>query len=256
MNETVRFEVVETPDAELLTALATFCRQGGFGHVWEEMLRPALAASRFLMAFGVTDRPWPPQGVGSRRVEAVGLALLDRTGRAFLTPTLLALGQSTNVGLAAAVTKKLFEGLREREVSRAYYLVRDEDLMLDRALRRAGFEPADFRAATEQAEYVEYAASPSEALKAMGLEHIRLGDVLDLAVDGDKLDRLVGYHVGLAAAIRPVFTEQASVASLLPGLVDFIVMSPPGGITGTSGPKKQAKPPKVRRPKSEAGGVA
>jgi hypothetical protein len=256
-NEMIRLEVFDRPEIETLTALATFCRQSGFGHVYAEMLQPAMASSTFLLSMGLTDRPWPPQGIGSQRVEAVATALVDTTGRAFLTPALLGLGHSTNVGLAACVTKKLYEALRERNVSRIYYLVRDEEHVLDRVLRRAGFLPGDFRAATEQAEYVEYSAAPAEALAALGLNDIRLGDVLNLTMDGDQLDRVVGFHIALGAAIRPVLTEQATVAPLLPGLVHWIVMSPPGGIGGTPGPsRKGVRAPKpVRRPRQEADNV-
>jgi hypothetical protein len=144
---------------------------------------------------------------------------------------------ATNLGLASAVTKKLLETLRDRKAPLASYLVRQGDLVLERALGQAGFVKADLRSATEFDEYVEYSAAPEKALAALGLRDARMGDVLALALDGGELDRLSAYHFTLAAAIAPYLSDSIQFAPLLAGLIEFIASLPPGGVPpGSRGP--------------------
>jgi hypothetical protein len=168
----------------------------------------------------------------------VGIAMIGSEGRGLLTPVLKDRRHSTNLGLAAAVTKQLLETLRDRKVLSAAYLVRQGDRVLERALEQAGFARADLQTATEYAEYVEYSTAPETVLEALGLQGMRLGDVLALTFDGRELDRLSAYHFTLAAGIAPYLSDSIRFAALLPGLIDLIAMLPPGGVPpGTAGPE-------------------
>jgi hypothetical protein len=185
----------------------------------------------------VTDRPWPPKGVGSQMLDAIGIAMIGSENRASLTPVLLDRKHATNLGLAAAVTKLLLEALRDRKASSAGYFIRQGDRALERALEQAGFAKSDLLIATEFAEYIQYSAEPHQILESLGLQGGRLGDVLALAFDGRELDRLSTYHFTLFAGFSPYLADSLRYAPLLPGLIDVIASLPPGGVPpGTGGP--------------------
>jgi hypothetical protein len=156
--------------------------------------------------------------------------MIGREGRGHLNPVLLDRKHSTNLGLVGAVTKHLFETLRDRKVSSAAYFVRQGDRVLERALEQAGFARGDLQIATEYSEYIEYSVAPETALGALGLHSIRLGEVLALAMDGRELDRLSTYYFALAAGMAPYLADSTRFAPLLWGLIDVIATLPPGGV--------------------------
>lgn len=238
INESIRLWVTTKLSPEARVALATFCRRNGFPHLFSEVLDPLLSGTELVLALAATDRPWPPKGIGSQTIDAVGIAMIGSERRGLLTPVLADRKHATNLGLKAAVTKQLLEALRDRKASSAAYLVRHGDPVLERALEHAGFARGDLQTATEYAEYMEYSTTPEKALAALGLQSVRLGDVLALALDGREIDRLSTYHYALAAGFAPYLSDSIRFAPLLPGLIDLIAASPPGGVPpGTPGPK-------------------
>jgi hypothetical protein len=237
INEAIRLWVTTDPSPETKSALATFCRRNGFPHLYFEILAPLLSRSDLILALATTERPWPPKGIGSQAIEAVGVAMIGSGGRGHLTPVLTDRKHATNLGLAGAVTKQLLETLHDRKASSAGYLVRQGDRALERALEQAGFAKADLQVSTEYAEYQEYSATPRKVLDTLSLNGARLGDVLALALDGRELDRLSTYHFALAAGLVSYLSDSIRYAALLPGLIDLIAALPPGGVPpGTPGP--------------------
>jgi hypothetical protein len=238
LNESIRIWVATEIPVETKSALASFCRRNGFQHVYLEILEPLLSRTDLILALATTERPWPPKGVGSQTIEAVGIAMVGTEDRALLTPVLTDRKHATNLGLVGAVTKQLLETLRDRRATLAGYLVRQGDRALERALEQAGFAKADLQAATEYAEYSEYSATPQDVLETLGLDRMRLGDILALALDGREVDRLSIYHFALAAGLTPYMRDSIRYAALLPGLIDLIAALPPGGVPpGTPGPE-------------------
>jgi len=237
INESIRFSITTKLSPETRSALAAFCRRNGFPHLFFEVLEPLISGADLVLALASTDRPWPPKGVGSQTLDAVGIAMIGSEGRGLLTPVLMDRSHSTNLGLAGAVTKLLLDALQERKASSAVYLVREGERVLDRALEQVGFTRGDLLTATEYAEYMEYSVSPEKLLEALGLQSIRVGQVLALALDGREIDRLSAYYFTLAAAIAPYLWDSARYAPLLPGLIDVVADSPPGGVPpGSPGP--------------------
>jgi hypothetical protein len=237
INESIRLTVTSDPSVEQKTALATFCRRNGFPHLYYERLEPLLARTDLVLALAVTERPWPPNGIGSQTIEAVGIAMIGTEDRAHLTPVLADRRHATNIGLVAAVTKQLLEALSERAAS-AGYLVRASDRAIERAVEQAGFTRADLQSATEYAEYVEYSARPEQVLEALGLDRVRTGDLLSLNLDGSELDRLALHHFALTAGLSAFLDDSIRYTALLPGLIDLVASLPPGGVPpGTPGPR-------------------
>lgn len=237
VNESIRLWTTTILPIETKSAIAAFCRRNGFPYLHHEILEPLLSRTELIFVLAVTDRPWPPKGVGSQTLDAMGVAMVGSEGRAYLTPVLLDRKHATNLGLAAAVMKLLLEALRDRKVSSAGYLVRQGDRALERAVEQVGFAKSDLLTATEFAEYIQYSAEPQKILESLGLEGGRLGDVLSLAFDGHELDRLISYHFALSAGFSPYLADSIRYAPLLPGLIDLIAALPPGGVPpGTPGP--------------------
>jgi len=246
-NESIRLWVTAEVSDETKSALATFCRRNGFPHLYFEVLGPLLPRTKLLFALGTSDRPWPPKGIGSQTIDAVGIAMIGSEARAHLTPVLTDRKHATNVGLVGAVTKQLLEALRDRKVSSAGYLVRQGDRALERALEQVGFRKADLQSATEYAEYIEYSAAPQAILEGLSLSNAKLGDLLALTLDGRELDRLSLYHFALAIGVAPYFLDLIRYAPLLPGLIDLIASLPPGGVPpGTPGPTVDEQSPVER----------
>jgi hypothetical protein len=236
MNESIRIMVTSDISVELKTALATFCRRNRFPQLYFELLEPLLSRTDLVLALGTTERPWPPKGIGSLTIEAVGMAMIGSEDRAHLTPVLTDRKHATNIGLVGALTKQLLETLGDR-ASSVGYLVRESDRAVERALEQAGFARADLHSATDYAEYLEYSAPPQRVLETLGLDRVRLGDLLALALDGAELDRLSTYHFTLAAGMTAFLADSIRYAALLPGLMDLIASLPPGGVPpGTAGP--------------------
>ncbi|MFG2298314.1 hypothetical protein [Streptomyces sp. NPDC048603] len=236
-NESVRMRVSGATDLETRSALATFCRHNGYPQLFTEVLEPLLSGQGLLLALAATERPWPPKGIGSQTIEAVGMAMIGTEGRAHLTPVLTDRRNATNIGLVGAMTKQLLEHLHEADVPSAGYLVRQGDRALERALEQAGFAEADFRSSTDFADYLEFSAPPQKVMDALGLSRLRVGDLLDLSLDGAELDRLGSYHFALTAGITAYLQDSLRHAALLPGLIDLVATLPPGGVPpGTPGP--------------------
>ncbi|HJT91077.1 MAG TPA: hypothetical protein VJ777_03930 [Mycobacterium sp.] len=237
INESIRLTVTSEPSVETKTALATFCRRNGYPHLYFERLEPLLERADLVLALAVSERPWPPSGIGSQTVEAVGIAMIGTEDRAHLTPVLTDRRHATNIGLVAAVTKQLLEALSERATSTGY-LVRASDRAIERSVEQAGFNRADLQSATEYAEYVEYSAPPRQVLEALGLDRVRVGDLLSLSLDAGELDRLALYHFALTAGLSAFLDDSIRYTALLPGLIDLIASLPPGGVPpGTPGPR-------------------
>ena len=139
---------------------------------------------------------------------------------------------------ASAVTKQLLEGLRELKAATGGYLVRQGERALEQMLEKVGFRKSDLLVATEFGEYIEYSATPDKILDSLGLNKLRLGNLLALELtNGNEIDRLAGYQFTLGAGLVPFLIDGLPYAVLLPGLIDVVAALPPGGVPpGSSAP--------------------
>jgi hypothetical protein len=85
INESIRIWATTTVSPETRSALAAFCRRNGFPHLFFEVLEPLLSRTNLVFAFATTDRPWPPKGIGSQEIDAVGIAMVGSEERGLLT---------------------------------------------------------------------------------------------------------------------------------------------------------------------------
>jgi hypothetical protein len=141
----------------------------------------------------------------------------------------------TNVGLASALTKMLFEDLAADGVEWVALFVNERSKVVSGQLTDAGFEPRLARVLTMETEFAAFASEPSAALERLGLADARLGDVLALKFDRARVSQLTSFHLSLAAGVANHWADRTHWAEVFPGLIDWAAL-PPGGITGTSGP--------------------
>lgn len=151
---------------------------------------------------------------------------------------------ATNVGLASALTKSLLEDLADGGVEWVSLFVNARSSVVAGELSGAGFEPREARILAEGTEFVAYAPKPAVVLEALGLADARLGDVLALNLDRAHVSRLTAFQLSLIAGVANHWDDRTEWAEVFPGLVDWAAL-PPGGITGTSGPREKVPDPVV-----------
>ncbi len=235
INERLALRTTADLVNEFRPEFAGFLRHLDLPHLLEEVFVPLGATTRTKAAVAYEERPWPPAGIGARALRGVATAVVSDDGQALVTPVMLAPQHATNVGLAAALTKLLFEGLAEDGVEWVALFVNERSKVVAGELADAGFEPRQARVLTDGTEFVAYAAKPAAALESLGLAGTRLGDVLALNLERAQISRLAAFHLSIAAGIANHWAGRTPWAEVFPGHIDWVAL-PPGGITGTPGP--------------------
>lgn len=168
-NERLELRVTTELVREFRPELFAFLRHLDLAHLVEEVWEPLSCSTRTVTAVAFEEHPWPPKGVGARALRGVAVAVLSDDGQALLTPALLSPQHTTNIGLAAALTKLLLENLVENGVDWIAILVNARSQVVAGELRSAGFEPRAARVLSEGAEFVSFATAPNAALERLGL---------------------------------------------------------------------------------------
>jgi hypothetical protein len=247
-NERLELRVVPDLVDKFRPELAGLLESLHLGRLMEEVFVPLAATARTRAALAYEERPWPPAGVGARGLRGLALAVVSDDGQSLLTPVLLSAPYATNVGLAAALTKLLFEDLEREGVEWVTYFVNERSKVVAGELTRAGFQTRQARVLTDQTEFTAMAAQPSRALATLGIAEPRLGDVLALNLDGETVSRLTAFHLSLMAGVTNYWADRTPWAEVFPGFIDWVAL-PPGGITGTPGPARDPLDPVIVVPR-------
>lgn len=235
VNERLELRVVPDIAESFRPELAAFLAGLGAGHLLEEVFLPLGATARTRTAVAYEERPWPPAGVGARALRGVALAVLGDDGQGLLTPVMLSPQYATNVGLASALTKILFEDLIDAGVESVSVFVNERSKLVAGELANAGFAPRQARVVTGQTQFVAHAAHPAEALRALGIADVRTGDVLALNLDRQRVTQLAALQLSLVSGVANYWSDRVQWAEVFPGFIDWAAL-PPGGIGGTPGP--------------------
>ena len=234
-NERLDLKVCRDLAGEFRPELFAMLRPLHLAHLVEEMWAPLCASGPTLTAVALEERPWPPSGVGARRLCGFCTALLVDGRQAILTPQLLAADQHSNIGLAAALTSVLFAALAEQGIDEVGLWVNGSSSFVAGLLGRAGYAPGAMRVVSEGCEFVLFTAPAAAVLKELRIAEARLGDLLALSLDAATIATLAGYHLGLQAGIGAYWADRIAQTEIHPGLIDWASL-PPGGIGGTPGP--------------------
>ncbi len=236
-NERLDLFVTSDLAGQFRPELFAFLRPLHLAHLVEELWAPLCAGAKTVTAVAVEERPWPPKGVGARRLRGFCTALLVDGRQAILTPQLLAVDQPSNLGLAAALTRLLFAHLAEQGVTSAGLWVNGASRFVASILHDAGYAAGDMRVVAEGCEFVLFSADVDAVLKNLAIGDARLGDLLSLSLDSATIAKVGSYHLGLQAGIGAWWAGHAAQAEIYPGLIDWASL-PPGGIGGTAGPPR------------------
>lgn len=210
-------------------------RARGQAHLVEEIWAPMCAQSPTLAVLAIEERPWPPKGVGARTIRGIAIAVVSEDGQAMLTPLLLHPAEAINIGLAAALTQRLFETLRDKRIEYASYFVNPDSKVLTTLLGDAGYSAGTARIVYEGIEFINFTARTPVVLSTLGLDKTRMGDVLALQVERMLVSKWSSLLLGLDAGIAPFWHGLTEEAAIFPGIIDWFAL-PPAMITGTGGP--------------------
>src|SRR5881296_2485410 len=70
-NRSVRIDVFQELNHHTLAAIRSFLRRLGSPHLLDEVILPTLHEGDSQILAAVQDRPWPPWGLGARRIMAL-----------------------------------------------------------------------------------------------------------------------------------------------------------------------------------------
>lgn len=215
----------------------TLFRKRNQVHLMEEVWKPLCATSRTLSVVAIEERPWPPKGVGAKAIRGLVIASLSDDGQALLTPGFLHPAEAINIGLASALTKYLLETLLDQNVEQVAFFVNAASRVVATLLSDAGFSPGAARVVFDGAEFVNFSASPAKVLALLGLDKVRLGDVLSMRVESMRLTQWTALHLGMSVGISPFWDGLTLETEVFPGIIDWAAL-PTAGITGTKGPSR------------------
>lgn len=230
-NEAVRIDFFQEPDVYVGAALRSFFRQLEVPHIYDERIIPTVKTgggdSNIFVA--VRDRPWPPWGLGGRKICAFCQVHLIGTGSYGLSPVYMADQDTSNIGLRAALYKAVLEHIAEKggELS---YLVIDGSVLADRVLAANGFGRSEDVVITEDARYYFHRAEASKLLQYLGLNKVSYPELLSHQFDPAIFDRNALFQGMLDLTTRPSkWSERVlrEIISIDGGLFDAAL---PGGV--------------------------
>jgi hypothetical protein len=202
-NDVVRIEWFDSLDEHLASALRTFCRLLDVPHVFEERIEPAMTTDSARLCVAMRDRPWPPWGLGGRKIAAV--CQVQPIGESLygLSPMFVADEDLTNIGLVAVVIKETLEEIAREQDAEVSYLVLDGSVLSHRVLESAGFAKTDDAVVTETARYSFYRGSAQKVLDELGLSSISTPELLAHEIPDTTYDRIAFLHSALYLAGSP-----------------------------------------------------
>src|SRR5438105_7592768 len=236
-NDTVRIDSFQQLDDHFAVSLMSFFRQLDAPHLYLERVRPILRAGDSTIYAAVRERPWPPWGLGARRIGALCQTHPVGTGSYGLSPVYTSDEHATNIGLMAAVYSEVLEGLRRDGKAEVNYLVVEGSVFADHILRGAGFAKSDdLVAVDDELRYAFYRADAGEVAGALGFDRVSVPELLAHEVDDKTFDRLASYFSALALASQPNRWVDRLVREIIAIDVGLFDASLPGGTPPTPSP--------------------
>jgi hypothetical protein len=202
-NDRLRLDVIDAIRDDVEVPLMAFTRQLGAPHLYAERLLPMAKAGESTLLLAVSDRQWPPWGLGARTVHA--LCQVHRIGdHSFgISPVLTLEDDLTNIGLQTALYKEALEHSARANDGDVNYLVAQGSVLGDRVLRRAGFERTEDFLLNDHARYHAYRAKAKAVLAHLGLDRYSTPDLLAHQIDEETFERNALLQSTLQLAMRP-----------------------------------------------------
>lgn len=228
-NDVVRVEWFDSIDEHLASALKTFFRLLGASHVFDERIEPSVATDAARLCVAVRDRPWPPWGLGGRKLAAV--CQVQPIGEALygLSPLFVADEDLTNIGLVGTLLKETLDEIAREQDAEVSYLVLDGAVLSRRVLESNGFTQTDDAVVTDTARYSFYRASAQKVLDRLGLATTSTPELLAHQFGEHTFDRLALFHSALHLAGSPRAWDDVLAREIVPISGGLFSAGLPGG---------------------------
>lgn len=233
-NRATRIDLFEELSDQALAALRAFARRVGAPHLVDEVIVPTLREGDSQVLVGVQDRPWPPWGLGARRIVALCQTHpIDEESYA-ISPVYVGDEDLTNVGLISAVFKEALEQLAVSERAEACYLAAEGSTLVDHVLRKAGFDRSDDVFVTWSGRYHTYRSPAGAVLRTLGLDKLDAPDLLAHDMEPAVLEANALFHGTLYLGNRAEWAVDNAISEVI-RLVRGGHAGKPGGTPGGTG---------------------
>lgn len=233
-NEATRIDAFQELTPITTAAIREFCRRLGAPHLLDEVLLPKLQEGEAQIFTAVRDRPWPPWGLGARRISAL-CQVQQIADESYSVSPIHALDEElTNVGLIAALYKEVLETLAASPKAEVNYLAVEGSYLGRRAFELVGFKRYEDVVLTEQARYYTYRIPARELLKRLGLDGVETPQLLAHDVDDEILDRNARFHHAIILGARAGLLGRDTISEII-DLIRGGHAGKPGGVPGGTG---------------------
>lgn len=241
LNDKVRVDSFHSlDDHNVAASLMTFFRQLSAGFVYDEHIAPSMKDGSSTLFTAVRERPWPPWGLGARRIGAVCQVHTIAEASFGISPVLTSDEDRTNLGLVIAVYKEALDFITRKQKAEVNYLVIEGAVLADRALRASGFQRTDDAVVTHDGKYHFYRADAAQLAAHLGLQKAGVPNLLAHEIDDQTFERNAYFHLSIATAAGSLVRDWAR-RELLTAIAGLFHASLPGGVpptppTGPAGP--------------------
>lgn len=232
-NDVVRIDACDELDEYLAASLRTFFRHLGVPHLFDERIAPALSSGDSRLFAAVRDRPWPPWGVGARKVCALCHVQSIGEGLHGLGPVYVTDEDATNIGLVGALLKEVLEEVGSEEKAEVSYLVVEGSVMASRVLAASGFRQTDDVVLTDKARYFFHRAEAQQLLEQLGLAKVSVPELLAHEIDDHTFERTALFYGTLNLAGHPHPWDEFLVREIIAIEAGLFNASLPGGVPPT-----------------------
>jgi len=233
-NRSTRIDVFHELNHHAQAAIRSFTRQMGAPHLLEEVLLPIMHEGDARIVVAVQDRPWPPWGLGARRVRALCQTHAVGDASFAVSPVYVMDEDLTNVGLISAVFKEALEHLTGDPRAEVCYLVGEGSTLVDSVLRSNGFKRSDDVFVNWANRYYTHRAPVGDVLGSLGLSQLATPDLLAHDLEEAALHKNALFHSTLISGSRAEWAGEAALAEII-RLVRGGHAGKPGGVPSGTG---------------------
>jgi Rps23 Pro-64 3,4-dihydroxylase Tpa1-like proline 4-hydroxylase len=233
-NRSMRIDVFQELNHHAIAAIRSFTRRLGAPHLLDEVILPILNEGDSQILVAVQDRPWPPWGLGARRVNALCQTHAVGDNSFAVSPVYVTDEDLTNIGMISAVFKEALELLASNPHAELCYLVGEGSTLVDSVLRSSAFTKSDDVFVNWAGRYYTYRAPVGDVLHSLGLTSLSTPELLGHDLDEATLQKNALLHATLISGSRAEWAEETAIAEVI-SMIRGGHFSKPGGVPSASG---------------------
>jgi hypothetical protein len=228
-NRSIRIDLLRELDHHIMAAVRSFTRRMGSPHLLDEVIVPILNQGDSQIVVAVQDRPWPPWGLGARRITALCQTHSVGDNSFAVSPVYVADEDLTNIGMICAVFKEALDQLATSAQAEVCYLVAEGSTLVDSVLKTSGFKKGDDVFVNWAGRYYTYRAAIGDVLSSLGLKSLSTPDLLTHELDQATLLKNALFQMSLISGSRAEWGAETAVGEIArPGGISHF--SKPGGV--------------------------